>query len=244
MSAAAYLERVGAMIQQLRSEQLESINEAAELVAEVLRTDRLVHVFGTGHSHMLAEEGLYRAGGLAPVNAILEPGLMLHEGATASTEMERLPGYSRIVVKKHDFQPGDLLIVISNSGVNAVPVEMALLAKEAGMKVVAICSLAYSRAAKLKPGVPARLYEVADLTLDNLGEPGDAVVEVDGDGLKVGPTSTVVGAALLNAIFVEAASLLAADGAELPVYRSSNMPGAPEHNRRLVDRFRGRVKHL
>jgi uncharacterized phosphosugar-binding protein len=244
MSAAAYLERVGAMIQQLRSEQLESINEAAELVAEVLRKDRLVHVFGTGHSHMLAEEGLYRAGGLAPVNAILEPGLMLHEGATASTEMERLPGYSRIVVKKHDFQPGDLLIVISNSGVNAVPVEMALLAKEAGMKVVAICSLAYSRAAKLKPGVPARLYEVADLTLDNLGEPGDAVVEVDGDGLKVGPTSTVVGAALLNAIFVEAASLLAADGAELPVYRSSNMPGAPEHNRRLVDRFRGRVKHL
>jgi uncharacterized phosphosugar-binding protein len=244
MSAAAYLERVGAMIQQLRSEQLESIHEAAEMVAGVLRKDRLVHVFGTGHSHMLAEEGLYRAGGLAPVNAILDPGLMLHEGATASTEMERLPGYSRIVVKKHDFQPGDLLIVISNSGVNAVPVEMALLAKEAGMKVVAICSLAYSRAAKLKPGVPARLYEVADLTLDNLGEPGDAVVEVDGDGLKVGPTSTVVGAALLNAIFVEAASLLAADGAELPVYRSSNMPGAPEHNRRLVDRFRGRVKHL
>jgi uncharacterized phosphosugar-binding protein len=244
MSAAAYLERVGAMIQQLRSEQLGSIHEAAEMVAGVLREDRLVHVFGTGHSHMLAEEGLYRAGGLAPVNAILDPGLMLHEGATASTEMERLPGYSRIVAKKHNFQRGDLLIVISNSGVNAVPVEMALLAKEAGMKVVAICSLAYSRAAKLKPGVPARLYEVADLTLDNLGEPGDAVVEVDGSGLKVGPTSTVVGAALLNASFVEAASLLAADGAELPVYRSSNMPGAPEHNRRLVDRFRGRVKHL
>src|SRR3712207_2976184 len=232
------------MIERLQDEQLGSIREAGRLVAEVLRADRLVHVFGTGHSHMLAEEGLYRAGGLAPVNAILEPGLMLHEGATASTEMERLPGYSRIVVKKHDFQRGDLLIGISNSGVNAVPVEMALLAKEAGMKVIAICSLAYSRAAKLKPGVPARLYEVADLTLDNLGEPGDAVVEVDGNGLKAGPTSTVIGATLLNAIFVEATCTLAAEGVEPPVYRSSNMPAASERNRGLVERFRGRVRHL
>lgn len=244
MSAAAYLERVEEMIQRLQREQLESIRNAAEMVAEVLRKDGLIHIFGTGHSHMLAEEGLYRAGGLAPVNAMLDPGLMLHEGATASTDMERLPGYSRIVAKKYDFQEGDLLIIVSNSGVNAVPVEMALLAKEAGMKVVAISSIAYSQAAKLKPGVPARLYDVADLTLDNLGEPGDAVVEVDGSGLKVGPTSTVVGAAVLNAVFVEAVSLLAADGAELPVYRSSNMPGAPEHNRHLVNRFRGRVKHL
>jgi len=242
--ADSYLERVGGMLQRLQDEQLETIRGAGRLVAEVLRRDGLIHIFGTGHSHMLAEEGLYRAGGLAPVNAMLDAGLMLHEGATASTDMERLPGYSRIVAKKYDFQEGDLLIIVSNSGVNAVPVEMALLAKEAGMKVAAISSLAYSQASKLKPGVPARLYEVADLTLDNLGEPGDAVVEVDGSGLKVGPTSTVVGAAVLNAVFVEAVSLLAADGAELPVYRSSNMPGAPEHNRRLVDRFRGRVKHL
>lgn len=242
--AERYLEQVGAMIQRLRSEQLGQIHEAATMVAEVMREDGLVHIFGTGHSHMLAEEGLYRAGGLAPINAILESALMLHEGATASTKMERLSGYSRIVADKHDFRSGDLLIVVSNSGVNAVPVEMALLAREAGMKVVVVCSLAYSRAATLKPEVPARLYEIADLTLDNLGEPGDAVVEVDGDGLKVGPTSTVVGASLLNAVFVEAVSLLAADGAELPVYRSSNMPGAPEHNRHLVERFRWRVKHL
>ena len=242
--AERYLEQVVAMIQRLRSEQLGQIHQAATMVAEVMREDGLVHIFGTGHSHMLAEEGLYRAGGLAPINAILESALMLHEGATASTKMERLSGYSRIVADKHDFREGDLLIVVSNSGVNAVPVEMALLAREAGMKVVAVCSLAYSRAATLKPEVPARLYEIADLTLDNLGEPGDAVVEVDGGGLKVGPTSTVVGAALLNAVFVEAVSLLSADGAELPVYRSSNMPGAPEHNRHLVERFRRRVKHL
>jgi uncharacterized phosphosugar-binding protein len=232
------------MIQRLRDEQLGLIREAGRLVAEVLRADRLVHVFGTGHSHMLAEEGLYRAGGLAPVNAILESGLMLHEGATMSTRLEKLPGYSPIVADKYGFEEGDLLIVISNSGVNAAPLEMAMLAREVGLNVLAICSVAYSKSAELESGVPARLYEVADLTLDNLGVPGDAAVEVDGTGLKVGPTSTVVGAALLNAVFVEAACALVAEGVEPPVYRSSNMPGASEHNRQLVERFRGRIRHL
>jgi uncharacterized phosphosugar-binding protein len=242
--ADGYLGQVGAMIERLHDEQLGQIREAGRLVAEVLRADRLVHVFGTGHSHMLAEEGLYRAGGLAPVNAILESGLMLHEGAAVSTRLEKLPGYSPIVADKYGFEEGDLLIVISNSGVNAAPVEIALLAREAGLKVLAICSVAYSKSVKSRPEVSARLYEVADLTLDNLGEPGDAVVEVDGTGLKVGPTSTVIGAALLNAVFVEATCTLAAEGADPPVYRSSNMPGASEHNRRLVERFKARIRHL
>jgi uncharacterized phosphosugar-binding protein len=242
--ADGYLGRVGAMIESLQEQQLGSIREAGRLVAEVLRADRLVHVFGTGHSHMLAEEGLYRAGGLAPVNAILESGLMLHEGAAVSTRLEKLPGYSPIVADKYGFEEGDLLVVVSNSGVNAAPVELALLAKEAGLKVLAISSVAYSKSVEPKPGVSARLYEVADLTLDNLGEPGDAIVGVDGTGLKVGPTSTVIGAALLNAVFVEATCVLASEGMEPPVYRSSNMPGAPEHNRRLVERFGGRIRHL
>jgi uncharacterized phosphosugar-binding protein len=242
--ADVYLGQVGAMIERLQDEQMGPIREAGKLVAEVLRAERLVHVFGTGHSHMLAEEGLYRAGGLAPVNAILESGLMLHEGAAVSTRLEKLPGYSPIVADKYGFEEGDLLIVISNSGVNAAPVEMALLSREAGLKVLAICSVAYSKSVEPRRGVSARLYEIADLTLDNLGEPGDATVEVDGTGLKVGPSSTVIGAALLNAVFVEATCTLAAEGVEPPVYRSSNMPGASEHNRRLVERFRGRIRHL
>ena len=242
--ADAYLGQVGAMIERLQEEQVGSIREAGRLVAEVLRADRLVHVFGTGHSHMLAEEGLYRAGGLAPVNAILESGLMLHEGAAVSTRLEKLPGLAPIVADKYGFEEGDLLVVVSNSGVNAAPVEIASLAKEAGLKVLAISSVAYSKSVEPKPGVSARLYEIADLTLDNLGEPGDAVIEVDGTGLKVGPTSTVIGAALLNAVFVEATCALASEGMEPPVYRSSNMAGAPEHNRRLVERFGGRIRHL
>src|SRR5215203_1738635 len=143
--ADGYLGRIGAMVERLHDEQLGQIREAGRLVAEALRADRLVHVFGTGHSHMLAEEGLYRAGGLAPVNAVLESGLMLHEGAAASTRLEKLLGYSSIVADKYGFEEGDLLVVVSNSGINAAPVEIALLAKEAGLKVLAISSVGYSK---------------------------------------------------------------------------------------------------
>lgn len=244
MSAQSYLERASEMVGRLRTEQLDAIRRAGRMVAEVIRSDGLVHVFGTGHSHMLVEEGLYRAGGLAPVNGILESGLMLHEGATASTRLERLSGYAEIVAGKHVLESRDLMVVVSNSGVNAAPVEMALQAREAGLKVLAICSLEYAEAAELGPGVPAKLHEVADLTLDNLGEAGDAVVGIEGQDFKVGPTSTAVGAALLNAVFAEAVSILAGEGIEPPVYRSSNMPGAVEHNRALIERYRGRVRHL
>jgi uncharacterized phosphosugar-binding protein len=244
VGAREYLEKVSSMVERLTTEQLGPIRGAADMVARVIREDGIVHVFGTGHSHMLAEESLYRAGGLAPVNALLDSGLMLHEGATASTQVERLSGYAKIVAGKHRFEPRDLLIAVSNSGVNAAPVEMALLARKAGLKVIAVCSLSYSRS--LEPGeeVPARLPELADIVLDNLGEEGDAAVELHGHDLKVGPTSTVLGVALLNAVFVEAASILAGEGAEPPVYRSSNMPGAAEHNQALIERFRGRVRNL
>jgi len=245
MSASAYLERVASMLEQLRQEQLGRIEAAAGVVADALRRDAIVHIFGTGHSHLLAEEALYRAGGLAPVNAILDPGLMLRDGALASTQLERVSGYAEIVAGKYTFSRGDVLIVVSNSGVNAVPVEMATLGKRAGLTVIAICSLSYASATEPVAEVGMRLPDVADLTLDNLGEPGDAVVALDdGGAVRSGPTSTVMGAAVLNAVFVEAAARLAADGVDPPVYRSANMPGAAEHNRDLVERYRTRVKHL
>jgi multiple sugar transport system permease protein len=94
MSASAYLERIATMVESLRREQLGRIEDAAGIVADALRRDAIVHLFGTGHSHVLAEEALYRAGGLAPVNAILDPGLMLRDGALASTRLERVSGYA------------------------------------------------------------------------------------------------------------------------------------------------------
>src|SRR4051794_37820198 len=177
MSAAAYLERVAAMVAELRRDHLDRIQQAAAMVADTIRDDAIVHIFVTGHSHLLAEETLFRAGGLAAVDAILDPALMLRDGARASTQVERLTGYAEIVAGNYRFSAGDLLIVVSNSGVNAVPVEMAILGKRAGMNVIAISAVNYARATEPAPEVGQRLTDVADLTLDNLGEPGDAVVE-------------------------------------------------------------------
>ena len=137
-------------------------------------------------------------------------------------------------------QVGDVVIIISNSGVNAAPVEAADLAKSLGATVIALTSRAYSEAAaKGRPTLASR----ADIVLDNGLPPGDALVALPGSVLKAGPGSTAVGAAMLQALFAEAAARLAADGAPL-IFLSANMPGAGENNRELVARYSPRNPHL
>jgi uncharacterized phosphosugar-binding protein len=218
------------------------VQAAAAAIAAALRADRMLYIFGTGHSHMLAEEGHYRAGGLAPVCPVLASSLMLHEGAVASTQFERTSGVAAAVFARYAVQPGDVLIIFSNSGANAVPVEMALAAKEKGMVVIGVVALDY--AATVKAGATGRkLADVADIVIDNHGVPGDALIEVGG-GLRTGPASTVAGAFILNAVLTEVAAQLAQEGVAPPVYVSANMPGAAAHNAALIARYRARNPHL
>ncbi len=241
--AQTYMAAVRDLLDRVGQSQLASIERAAEAVARAIDRDGLIYLFGTGHSHMLAEEGHYRAGGLAPVVPILISSLMLHQSASISSALERLPGLGPAVLDRYQLAPGDVLFVFSNSGVNAVPVEVALAARAKGATVIAITSVDYSSHASLGPA-GKRLYEVADIVIDNGGPPGDAVAEVGASGLRTGPISTVVGAFILNAILTEAVFRLEAEGKEIPVYISSNMPGAPAHNARLLERFRARNPHL
>src|SRR5690606_34225159 len=135
---------------------------------------------------------------------------------------------------------GDVLFVISNSGVNAAPLEAARIGREIGCTVICITSVAYSTASAAGR---KRLADLADIVLDNGSPPGDAVMSVPGSELKVGPVSTAIGVTIMNAIFVDVAARLAADG-DAPIYLSANMPGAREINRKLVERFRPRNPHL
>lgn len=236
----AYFANLIGRLETLKDALAEPMAKVAEIILAAARDDKRVYVFGTGHSHMLAEEVHYRAGGLAFTIPVLVGSAMLHEGAVISSVFERTEGLVRPVLERYAIQPGDVLIIASNSGVNAAPIEAADYGREIGATVIAITSVAYSSA--IANG-RRRLAEIADVVLDNGLPPGDAVLELAGTALKTGPVSTAIGVTLLNAIFAEVASELSKAG-DAPIYLSANMPGAAEINQKLVRRYRPRNPHL
>ncbi len=235
-----YLRDLGARLEAIRTGLAGQMAAAAALIAEAARGDHRLFIFGTGHSHMLAEEVHYRAGGLAITVPILAGPTMIHEGAVAGTAYERMEGIVAPIFERYTIGPGDVLVVSSNSGVNAAPLEAARIGRERGARIIAITSVAYSTAAAR--GRP-RLADLVDIVLDNTAPPGDAVVAIGGSELKVGPVSTAIGVAILNAVLADVAETLSAEG-NAPIYISANMEGAAAINRGLVERFRKRNPHL
>jgi uncharacterized phosphosugar-binding protein len=201
-------------------------------------------VFGTGHSHMLAEELFYRAGGLVPVNAILDSTLMLHESALTSSLAEQLPGYAEVVLSRYRVEPGETMIIASNSGRNSVPVEMAMAARARGLTVAALTSLAHANAHPSRHPSGKHLHELADYVLDNCGVVGDAALTIEGVAEPIAPTSTVVGAALLHSVVYAVITYMVKNNAEPPIFISANVGDADEHNRLLLERYRERLRHL
>lgn len=240
-NAAAYLADLTQRMARLLSENATQIAAAADAVERTARADGLVYLFGTGHSHILAEEAHYRAGGLALAVPILSATTMVHEGALASTAFERIPGVVAPIFDRYPMDGKDVLVIFSNSGVNTAIVEAAQIGKARGATIIAVTSQTYSKQAAQGR---TRLADIADIVLDNGAPPGDATLNVPGSELKVGPVSTSIGAALINAIFVEVAARLQMSGADAPIYLSANMPGAKEVNAKLIARYRPRNPHL
>jgi uncharacterized phosphosugar-binding protein len=241
MAFEQYLDALTALITRIRTEQASQIRDAARLVADTLAADGLVHTFGTGHSHLLAEEAFFRAGGLVAVNPIRDRRLMMLEGALASTRAEREHGLARSLLERHTVRSCDVAIIVSNSGRNAVPIEMALEMRARQAKVVAITSLAQSRLAIPRHASGQRLFELADVILDNGIPEGDALIGVPGIEWPIGPGSTVSGAALINAVLVEAAALAAARGLRVAVLRSANLEESDDELERSIEPYRDRI---
>lgn len=243
--AERYLRNAATVLDRIVTKELGPIRAAAELCAGAITGGGLIHALGTGHSHLLAEELFYRAGGLAAVDPILDERLMLHVSACESTRLERSAAIGDAVLASLTLVAGDVLIVASNSGGNAVCDVVAAGARRAGVAVIAVVSRAHAAASPHEPGnASATLLDVADIVIDNHGAVGDASVVVPGVAHAVGPTSTVSGAAIVNAVAVETAGILAARGATVDVLVSSNVAGGDEHNAAVLAPFRDRVRAL
>lgn len=223
--------------------QHEALEKAARAIKDAWRAGKMVYAFGTGHAHMLSLEGFYRAGGPARMYPILKEELMLHRSASESSAYERKEGYAASLLAEYPVQQGDCLIVFSNSGRNAVPVEMAVEAKKRGLTVIAMTSLKHSRACAPRNKLNLRLFEAADIVLDNCGCPGDAAVQT-ADGRMIGATSTVVCAALWQAILCRADALLLEEGVQPETFASANVDGGDQINQRLIEKYKGVIKCL
>lgn len=239
-----YIEQVRKVIDSLETTQMKAIERAAEMITECLQNGGLIHIFGAGHSHIFAEELSFRAGGLLTVDPILDTGYMLYGGTRRGMRLEKLPGFASIVLDNHDVRPGEVLVVVSTSGKNQGPLEMALQAKEKGLIVIAITSLEYAQGVESEHPSGKKLYEVADLTIDNRVPRGDASVEIAPDLPKAGPLSTVACATILNAIVTEVAFTLHNRGITPPIAKSVNVPGGPEYNRRIETAYAHVLKRI
>jgi len=230
-----YLQNILSLLQRIEKEDGKEIARAAEKVAETIENDGLIYVFGCGHSHLPGLDAFYRAGGLGNVSPMLDTDLMLHNGAAKSSRMEKMDGIAPEIFRRYKPTKKDLLFILSASGKNRVPVQMAECAREAGVFTVGISSSEYES----HGGV---LLQKADLALVCKVPYGDASVQV-GKG-KMGPLSTYAACFLLESCLIEGARICEKKGFPAPVFMSGNVEGGKEYNLAIEEKYLGRVKHL
>jgi len=237
-----FFDSIRNIMDQVEKTQADALQRAAHLTADSLILDGIVHVFGTGHSHILAEDVFFRAGGLVQVDAILDAGLMLHVSGLGSTKLERLSGYTPIVLARYDLRPKDIMVVVSNSGRNAGPIEAALYAKEKGLTVIAITSAAAYRNSSVRHPCNKHLFDIADIVIDTCVPHGDAIISIPGMAERIGPVSTIVGSSIIQAYLVETVHQMVERGHQPKVIISANVE-SDQNEDELYKDYANRIRH-
>ncbi len=222
----AFVDLLSGLLHRVVKDEHAALERAEQVIADALGNGRQVLAFGTGHSHSLALEFCDRAGGLVAPKVLRDSALAMQEGLAKSTAAERLGDYGPMLVDLARLSAGDVLIVISNSGRNAVPVEAAQEAKRRGVITIAVTSLSHSRGSAARAPATARLFEVADIVIDNHSQPGDAAIAIDGLPAAVGATSTVIGATIMQLLSIGVAARMTAAGTIPEIFVSANSDGS------------------
>jgi len=240
-----YYKKITNILEEVVTKEENTIQKTISLFVETIKGKRQMFAFGASHAGIVTEELFYRAGGLALINPILESSMMLNtRPVTQTSKMERLEGYGRIIGEKTPFKKDDVLLVHSVSGRNAVAIDLVLYAKEKGVKIVAITNLDYSKNVTSRHSSGKRLFELADIVIDNHGEKGDACIEIEGITQKVAPTSTVVSTTIMNIVVSEVALRLAEEGITPPVFHSANVDGGDDHNKKLFEEYKDTIHYM
>ncbi len=240
MSAKAYHQKIIQLIDKVEQQELENIKKVAQLVAQKVKENKIIHFFGTGHSHMIGIEMFVRAGGLSNINAMLDDTIITSSGAEKGSHMEKIDGLADIIFDQYQIDPEDVMVITSNSGRNSVPVQMAIRAKATGLTVIAITSLDHSKSCASRDKSGKKLYEIADIVIDNCVPKGDALLDF---GLvKSGPASTITGCFIVNSILEETLSILHQENIRLPIFVSQNTDDF--NNDHLYAAYKSRIKHM
>lgn len=239
-----YLNNLNKIITDIIDTQSGNTEKTASAFADALSYGHNIFLFGTGHSSLLAQEIFYRAGGLVNIRPVLDEDLMLHISASESTEKERLPGYADKLFSEYKMASGDVIVIISNSGRNGAAVDLALKCKENGITVVALTNIAHSSSGVSRHKSGKRLFEIADIVLDNKGCIGDASVYFEELNRKAAPTSTAAGAAILNAVVAGCIEEMIKRGIVPEVFSSSNVDGGDEINAEFLKKYKNIVRSL
>lgn len=245
-----YREILGNIFKQIEGE-LPAIQKAAALIADAFEADKMVHVIGPGgHSNIGVEEILWRAGGLAIWNAILDPGTNLIHGAKRSNIVERTPGYAKSVLDAYHVgrQPGEVMVIINAYGLNAMTIDTVEECKMRGVTTIGVTSSSFAgvvpQGHKSRHPSGKNLFEEVDIYINNYLPLGDSVIEIEGYSEKVGSTSTFCNCFVMNCLVAEIVRELVSRGVTPPVFVSANMPGGDEHNKALEEKYGPLVKHL
>ncbi|TGB03764.1 sugar isomerase domain-containing protein [Halobacillus salinus] len=234
----SYLSKAVEKLKEIEASEQKNLETVSERLAQCIRNGGILHTFGCGHSSLLAQDAYYRAGGLVPVRPIAIEPLMLHEGARRSSDLERTPGFVDSYIEEEPVEAGDMVLVISVSGRNPAPIDVARYYKAKGVQVIALTALAYSESVASRHPSGERLEDVADFVLDLHIPVGDAVMDLEGLDQSFSPLSSVAGTALLHDMFSRTVERLHEDGYEVPIFKSGNIDGSDEHNQRMMERFK------
>jgi len=240
-----YYNRINEIMTEVFDKEADNMEKASQILADANEQGNSIFGFGCNHAGLITLELFYRTGGMVTINPIRAPGMMLEiSPPTMTSEMERIPGYGKIILNNVPCKKDDVIIIHSVSGRNAVTIDMAECAKEKGMTVIVVTNMNTATSVTSRHPSGKMLHDFADILIDNHGDHGDATIKLDGFDQKLASSSTVIGAAILNAVTARASEILWEKGIKPPVFMSGNIDGGDAYNKAVIAEHKDNIFYM